>query len=312
MDVKGASKPLLILAVSAAALAGIGGYAWYGSLRPAVLELFVFDTPGAPAILIRTPHDKRILIDGGANSDVIERLTRVLPFYSRRIDMIIATKADAKNVTGLIDVSDRFQVDEAILPAVTLVDLSLASTSDPIYEIFEKTLLDKKVNTEKVAAGKRIILDQGAADDGGRTVTANILFPTSANRFFYSKASAPEIMMRIDYGTTSIMLAGSASVKIQKYVATTSPVLADVLIISNSALPSNVSSALVDSLAPDYLIYSQAIQKTAKKSASPSSSSKGKPQPDPLVGIPIDNRFNVRESGMIKIVSDGAGVQVSK
>ena len=39
---------IITAAVTAATLAGIGGYAYIESQRPAVLELFVFNTPGYP------------------------------------------------------------------------------------------------------------------------------------------------------------------------------------------------------------------------------------------------------------------------
>ena len=126
---QGATKPFIIAALATAAtLAGIGGYAYIESNRPAVLELFIFNTPGNPAIFIRTPNDKRILINGGSNSEIIERISGILPFYSRRIDMVIATNDDPKNTTGLIDVIDRYSVDKVVLPAVSLQSLGLASS----------------------------------------------------------------------------------------------------------------------------------------------------------------------------------------
>ena len=310
MHVKGASKPLLILAVSAATLSGIGGYAWHESRRPAALELFVFDTPGAPAILIRTPRDKRILINGGANSDIVERLTGVLPFYSRRIDLVIATKADAKNATGLIDVLNRYQVDGAVIPSVTLEGLGLASSTDPIYEIFKKTLADKKVPTESVSAGKRIVFDQGANNGDAGTVTADIIFPVSADSAFkYSQASGPETLLRINYGQTSVVLAGSASLKVQKYIAITSLTPADAIIFSHSAVASGISRELVDSLAPDSIIYSQTVTKDPKN---PVVVSKAKAKADPLAGILNERRYNVQESGVVKITSDSSSLQIKK
>ena len=108
------------------------------------------------------------------------------------------------------------------------------------------------------------------------------------------------------------MLMGDASIKIQKFIAANNELPSDVLITSNNGNASNLAVQLIDSLAPDYLIYSAQILKgtnntnvsapTQKKSTA---SSKAKPKADPLAGILNDNRFNVREKGMVKIVSDG-------
>ncbi|MGC9605317.1 MAG: hypothetical protein ABSF56_00960 [Minisyncoccia bacterium] len=305
--IKGASKPLLIFAAGAAALSGTGLYAWHESRRPAVLELFVFDLPGAPAVFIRTPNDKRILIDGGSNAEVIRRLTKILPFYSRRIDSVVATAADGKNVTGLIEALNRYSVDKAIIPDVTLESLGLASSSDPIYRTFIETIDLHHIPVQKVLSGDRLVLDRTGIDSNDG-VTADTLFPVPADRFNYSKASVPEIVMRIEYGSTSVALLGGAGVKIQKFVATENQKPADAVVISQSATASNVSAELVDSMAPDFLLYSQQIMKSPKK---PPAAAKKKAAGDPLAGITDDRRFNVRKTGTVKIVSDGMHVGVS-
>ena len=324
----GASRTFIIAtAVTAATLAGIGGYALIESYRPAVLELFVFDVPGHPAIFIRTPDDRRILVNGGANSEIIERLTGILPFYSRRIDMLIATDDDPKNVTGLIDVLDRYSVDRVVLPAVSLQSLGLSSSSDPIYTTFLSAIDSRKIPVQKVAAGDRLVLDQ-PTNGLNQPVIANVSFPiapgsddpisSTTKAFQYSLASAPQIIMRVSYGTTSIVFVGGASIKVQKYIATDNSQSSDVLITSNNGNASNLAVQLIDSLAPDYLIYSQqltkqgtVVQRSPVASDASTTSSKTKQKADPLAGILNENRFNIREKGMVKIVSDGTSIKIS-
>ena len=101
------------------------------------------------------------------------------------------------------------------------------------------------------------------------------------------------------------MLMGDASIKIQKFIATNNELPSDVLITSNNGNASNLALQLIDSLAPDHLVYSAALAKKGSASSKTASSSKPKPKADPLAGILVENRFNVREKGMVKIVSDG-------
>lgn len=290
MSTKSASKPLLVLAVGASTLAGIGAYAWTNIHRPKVLELYVFDVPGAPAVFIRTPEDKRVLIDGGSNSDIIRRLTDILPFYSRRIDMLIATHPDGKHVTGLIDVLDRYQVDQVVLPAGI-------SSTDPIYLTFRKTIDDHKVPLREVVAGESMSFDE--------KVSAEVLFPALPDQFEYSKASAPQLMLKIVHGKNEIVLAGDATTKIQKHIAMKNQGGVDALVVSTGLSSSNISTELITSFRPEYLVYSQSM--TLVK---PKYSSDKKQKADPVAGILKDHRFNIREKGTVKIVSDEMNLKI--
>lgn len=324
---KGATKSWLTAVACLSAAAGITGYAWFGSRRQPVLEVFVFYEPGTSAVFVRTPNDKRILINGGSNSGIIRSLTGVLPFYSRHIDAIIATVADDKHVTGLIDALNRYSIGGIIVPAVTLENLGLADPTDAVYGAFLKTAHDKKIPIEKALSGQRLVLDRamsGAISQAApknlsaSTTYMDILFPAPTGDFQYSKTSAPELLFRLAYGSTSMVFMGGATAKIQKFAAASSapagglPVNA--LIVSQNASPSSMSVRLMDVLKPDYLVYSRQIVnsiKLPKASASQGFSPKKKPI-DPLAHITADHRFNVRETGVIKITSDGADIRISK
>ena len=365
MTIKIMSKPALIGATAMALACGIAGYAWREEHRKPILEVYVFNLKSGSSVFIRTPDDKRILVDGGANSEVIRELTDILPFYSRRIDIVIATDADDKDVSGLIDVLERYSVDKVVVPAVTLQSLGLASTTDQIYSMFLDTVKRLNVPIQEVSAGD--VLDFGQKI-GGQPVKADILFPVAINIdhsansdsklvassaqtidpnayaqmsskksvFQYSKASAPEIIMRITYGQTSVLLLGNATVKIQKFLissdsATSSKLqaakdsdvgdkadqenmFADVLVVPHSALASSFSSELMNKMKPDYLIYSQAIIAATKKSASTNNStasSSKKKIVDPLYFIEDGKRVNLKEKGTVKIESDGITLKVA-
>lgn len=300
---KVSSKPLIIVAGAAVALAGIGGYVYQEWHRPAVLEIYVFDTPGSPCAFIRTPNDRRVLIDGGSNSDIVRFLTGNIPFYSRRIDTVIVTSADGAHVTGLVDVLNRYDVGQIILPGVTLQSLGLSSSSDPIYQVLLDTIEKHQIQVKEVSTGSRLILD----DDSLNPVTANIIFPAIPIEFQYSHASSPEILMRIDYGATSMTFMGNATTKIQKFLAKNDQLPTDGLITSLPANGSNFSRELIDSLAPDYLIYSQSNTKHSNISES-----NDKKLSDPLAGILSDHRFNVKGEGTIRMISDGIKIAVEQ
>jgi beta-lactamase superfamily II metal-dependent hydrolase len=300
MAIKSFAKPMIIVVASTAILGGLGNYVWEEEHRPPILEIYIFALGSGRSMFIRTPEDRRILIDGGANSDVVREITKILPFYSRRIDMIMATNTEGKNVSGLIDVIGRYNVERTFVPAVTLESLGLASSSDQIYSTFTDTLNNKNIETEKVAVGRTIDLDS-------RTIM-RIVFPYDAvnsNSFSYSKASPPEILFNVSFGSKRITFLGNASNKVQKYVASSTPsnsIASDVLIVSHSALPANIAPLLIEKLKPDYLVYSKTISN--KSPANSNAKSKKKEIVDPLAYLETDNKFNLKEKGSVKITVD--------
>lgn len=288
------AKPLMIAAAGAAVLS-VGAYAWKEEHRPQVLEIHVFSLRGGRSMFVRTPEDRRVLIDGGGNAEIVRQISGILPFYSRHLDAIISTTGEGKNVSGLIDILERYEVDRAYIPAVTLRSLKLSTTTDAVYETFLRTLKTKKVSTQELKAGMQIKLDEKSI--------ASVLFPADEKDFSYSKNSPPEIMFKLGYGSTSIAFLGNASTKIQRYVASSSRQSvenADVLIVSHGASPSNMALAMLKTVSPRFLVYSRAVpqRSTAEKAG------------DALSVIPPDGRFNVRSAGGVKIISDGNKVEI--
>jgi len=304
------SKPLILGAAATALAFGMAGYVWREEHREPILEVYVFNLKSGSSVFVRTPDDKRILINGGANSEVIRELTDILPFYSRRIDTIIATAADGKDVSGLIDVLERYSVDNVVVPAITLQSLGLASTTDQIYATFLDTVSRLKIPLREVSAGD--VLDFGKKL-GGQDVRAEIFFPaasSSGEKFQYSRASAPEIIMRISYGQTSVMLLGNATTKVQKFIATSTGSIisgdlwTNALVIPHGVSADSLSAELMNKVKPEYIIYSQAVNKSSNKSA------KKAAKVDPLYFILDDKRFNIKEKGTIKAVSDGISIKI--
>ena len=301
------SKPVLLCAAAATALAfGMAGYVWKEEHREPVLEVYVFNLKSGSSIFIRTPEDKRILVNGGANSEVIRELTNILPFYSRRIDTIIAASALGKDVSGLIDVLERYSIDKVVVPGITLQSLGLSSTTDQTYAAFLDTVDRLKVPLQEVSAGDTLDFGQKIGD---KKVGARVLFPAAPSSLAYSKASAPEIILNISYGKTSVMLLGNATTKIQKFLAASKSgaddLRANALVVPHGASSDSLSVAILDKMKPEYLVYSQAVAKSQKKSA-PSKDKKA----DPLYFILDDKRFNIKEKGTVKIVSDGSSLKI--
>jgi competence protein ComEC len=71
--------------------------------------------PQGEAILIHTPDDKTMLIDGGLDAtSLAQELDSRLPFWQRTIDTVILTAPRQDHLNGLQDVVSRFQVNQVL------------------------------------------------------------------------------------------------------------------------------------------------------------------------------------------------------
>jgi hypothetical protein len=75
------------------------------------LAVSFLDVGQGDAIFVNSPDGHQMLIDGGANNSVLRELGKVIPFYDRYIDVLVATHADQDHIGGLIEVLKRFDVD---------------------------------------------------------------------------------------------------------------------------------------------------------------------------------------------------------
>jgi len=76
-----------------------------------ILTVAFLDVGQGDAIYIRAPNGNQALIDAGINKKVLRELSKVIPFYDRSIDMVLATHPDKDHIGGLPDILQRYDVD---------------------------------------------------------------------------------------------------------------------------------------------------------------------------------------------------------
>ena len=87
-------------------------------LRDDNLRVVFFDVGQGDAVFIKTPQNHHILIDGGSGDVVLEKLEKELPFFYKSIDLVILSHAHDDHVAGLIEVVERYDVDNIICTGV--------------------------------------------------------------------------------------------------------------------------------------------------------------------------------------------------
>jgi len=106
------------------------------------------------AILIQTPNHQNILIDGGPDPQKINlELSKKLPFWDRTIDLMISTQPQADHVTGLVEVLQRYKVQQVLEPGVPYNSL--------IYEEWLKLVEEKQIEHTIATAKQEADLGHG-------------------------------------------------------------------------------------------------------------------------------------------------------
>ncbi len=105
--------------------------------KPHDLEVYYLDVGQGDAILIRTPDNQDILIDGGPDDNILLELSKILPFWDRDIELVILTHPHDDHVAGLVPVLKRYQVDQ--------VWYTEADYDNPNYKQFQEIITQKNI-----------------------------------------------------------------------------------------------------------------------------------------------------------------------
>ena len=129
-------------------LIGLGLYVYKWEYRELLFEVSFFSLTRGRSVFIRSPQNKTILIGGGQNSGTIRELTKVMPFYSRKIDYVFIPSATPAQVGGLIEIFERYSVGEVLMPKIM-------ATSTVLNQVMKSVSL-KKIHVREVERGDMI------------------------------------------------------------------------------------------------------------------------------------------------------------
>lgn len=162
------------------------------------------------AILIQTSDQQDILIDGGPDASVVNRLSQVLPPGNRDIELMVLTHPHADHVNGLVLVTERFTVRHVL---ETSVPHKLGA-----YEAWHQLLQDKKIPNSIARAGQSYAVGQATLD---------VLWPahdlTKKNIFGDNAAEGggvndTSVVLKLNCGGSAAMLMGDASSDIEERI----------------------------------------------------------------------------------------------
>lgn len=247
------------------------------------LTVSFLDVGQGDAILIQSTTGSQMLIDGGPDRSVLRELGRVMPWWDRTIDVVVATHPDADHVSGLVDVLQRYRVSYILEPGVR--------GDTPQAESMLKAVAHEDAVYMHARRGQ--VIDFG---DGARL---EILFPD--RDVGNLETNTASIVARLIYGETSFMLTGDSPDSIEKYMVQLggAELKSNVLKAGHHGSKTSSSLLFVGFVSPEYGVFSRGCDNTY-----------GHPHHDV---VDVFERFKTKTldtciDGRVTFVSDGQSV----
>lgn len=175
------------------------------------LEVNFFDVGEGDSILIKMPGQNQVLIDGGSNKDIVEKIAAEMPFFDREIEMVILTHPDKDHIGGLFEVLESFKVGKVLMPKIIG-----EKKEKELYVSFKK--LVEKEGAEIIFAKER---QKISFLHGKTSVKDDFVFPQffilwPEENFESKDTNDFSIVAKLSFGDIDFLFAGDAPEKIEQ------------------------------------------------------------------------------------------------
>lgn len=186
------ARSLAIVAFLAAIVISVNHFS--AAERGDDLRLWFFDVGQGDSELIDTPDGHQILIDGGPDSGILQRLSRALPLADKSLDLVIVSHNHSDHLKGLTEVLRHYQVAK--------IWLSGAIHTTDTYRDFLTLVKEKSIPTEVVTAGQTVAYGD---------LAGVVIFPlTNETGQLPDNQHDANIITYWQYGATTFILTGDA------------------------------------------------------------------------------------------------------
>ncbi|MEX0621381.1 MAG: MBL fold metallo-hydrolase [Candidatus Woykebacteria bacterium] len=174
-------------------------WSFYFSLPDGKLHLKVYDIGQGDAIFVETAGGYKVLIDGGPDNKVLDHLGKDVPFYSRKIDLLVLTHPQSDHVTGLVEVIKRYQINHLWINGMAV--------ESRVSKEWDKIINEKGLNTRVVRQGDRMVFPD--------KTEFKVLWPLQG--VVNSDPNAHSIVLHLVFGQFDAYLTGDADAQVQPY-----------------------------------------------------------------------------------------------
>jgi len=211
-----------------------------------VLEVTFFDIGQGDSIFIETPYGHQILIDGGPDSKILEKLAKEMPLGDKTIDLIILTHPEKDHMVGLLKVLERYQVEQILWTGI------IRDTAD--YNKWQELIQKEKAKITIAESSKRIRA-------GG--VFLNVLYPfESLEGKEFKNSNDTSIIAQLIFNNSSFLFTGDTTKSIEKKILSRCQedpnclLNSDVLKVGHHGSKTSTSEEFLEEVSPEIAVIS--------------------------------------------------------
>jgi competence protein ComEC len=214
------------------------GFAVNSQIDRQNLEVCFLDVGQGDAILIKTPYEQNVLIDGGPDNSILSQLGNNLSFFDKELDLVILTHPHSDHVAGLIEVLRRYNISKVLMTGVR--------HTSPDYLTFLKEIKLQNIETETANSQKDIVL--------GNDLILKILYPwTDLSGQEVESLNNSSIIAKLIYQDTSFLLTGDAEELVEHDLLNNQiDVKAEVLKLGHHGSKYSTTQEFLDQVQPKY------------------------------------------------------------
>ncbi len=253
------------------------------------LHIFFLDIGQGDAILIQRGYHQ-ILVDGGPNAEKLcVELGDRLPFWDRTIEMVVLTHPDADHLAGLVEVLERYEVNQILI--------SGHEHNSALYAEWLRLIEEKDV--------ERIIAEAGQTIGLGGDLAMEVLHPgPSSFQQTASDTNANSVVTRLVCQDFSLLLTGDIPDDVEQMLCDRMCTLDSIVYkVPHHGSDSSSCSDFLSAVDPQVAVISAGIDNKF-----------GHPDPDVverLEGIVGDeNIYLTADQGTIELITDGGRMWV--
>ncbi len=251
-----------------------------------VLEVVFFDIGQGDSIFIETPSKRQVLIDGGPDKSVLEKLNEQMPFYDRKIDLIILTHPDADHITGLIEVLGYYQIGHILTSGF--------QKDTVVYNKWKKLIEEKGIPLSLAQSGQKIFLEEN--------IVLEILWPDQNSIKTISSANNASVVGRLVYGQSEILLTGDIEKKIESQLvrhSVSNSLESDILKVPHHGSKTSASYNFLQAVSPEIAVISVGEGNRYKH-----------PSQDVLDRLENTTIYRTDKNGDIEVLTDGFLIEI--
>jgi competence protein ComEC len=249
-----------------------------------LLHVFFLDVGQGDAILIRSPSGRVVLVDGGPDPLLLgARLGQILPFWQRRLDLVVATHADGDHLAGLIPIVEHYAVEHALEPP--------GMGDSALSERWHELVAERAAHAAPVSRGMRINLDDG--------LTMTVLHPEGDDPVPTDEdpGNRGSLVLRLSMGRLAVLLTADIDGDVERaLIEEGAPLRAPILKVAHHGSAAGTQAPFLAAVNPQVAVISVGQD-----------NSFGHPSPEVLERLAQNGCQVLRtdEAGTIEVISDG-------